>query len=124
VSKYGYERAGKVTPAVPDEVMSFVVRGFGYAIEHLAELRAGQVVLLRARPGLCGGLAAASPVVAICGQRVRSARPFVRVLTSPSQDSPGDRCPHCSRQLDRERAAMPPVPDPFAAAEPYIAQQP
>ena len=87
MSKYGYERAGKVTPAVPDEVMSFVVRGFGYAIEHLAELRAGQVVLLRARPGLCGGLAAASPVVAICGQRVRSARPFVRVLTSPSQDS-------------------------------------
>jgi hypothetical protein len=108
--RYLHERESTYTAAEPAGLVLCEVRGIGYEAVHVARLPAGQVRLIQRVPpvGLSGRLrpGTASPVVALCGARVRSAHPFVLVeavwddrKVIPALDRPRD-CAHCRRALE------------------------
>jgi hypothetical protein len=106
MSKYEHERQLEVAAAASDSLIVCRVRRFGYGAVHLAKLPVASVVVLR-ESRRAFALGAASPIAGICGTRVRSAQPFVRVGEVDRHSAPAYvTCLHCLRELDRRPAAL------------------
>ena len=75
MARYESERTAKVSES-GNEAALFVIRGYGYAETHLAELNPREVVVLRdSRFGYRAQcFAVASPVAGICGSRIAARR--------------------------------------------------
>lgn len=112
MARYENERGLKVTAVSPEELVLCEVRGFGYGAVHLARVPAGHLLMLGGTRSV-SALAAhglASPVVALCGCRVRSAQPFVKVehVWAGSVLAFGDdgECAYCTRAVQSFSVAM------------------
>lgn len=116
---YDYERGYSLAPLDPDSRVMCKVRGYGYAEVHLAAIPVAQLRVLCDEEGCAFEFGAASPIAGICGTRVRSAHPFVKVgsfderfYARPGRQDYGLHdvtCQHCARRLpgwlsERQRA--------------------